>query len=118
MVMLIVITWLSGDRMLGVSGHPYDTLEEVIGQRPGSQTGSLVGSLKDWGIEYSELELAKVGTFKVVLRVVMWVVFRVVFKVVFKVVLRVVLRVVLKVVLSVLNGVVKGGVIGSVEIVF
>ena len=31
-----------------VSGHPYDTLEEVIGLRQGSQTGSLTGSLKDW----------------------------------------------------------------------
>lgn len=46
-----------GDNMLCVSGHPYDTLEEVIGQRPGHQTGNLRGSLKDWGIGYSELEL-------------------------------------------------------------
>lgn len=46
-----------GDSMLCVSGHPYDTLEEVIGQRPGHQTGNLRGSLKDWGIGYSELEL-------------------------------------------------------------
>jgi cystathionine beta-lyase family protein involved in aluminum resistance len=43
--------------MLGVSGHPYDTLEEVIGLRDGSQTGSKVGSLLDWGINYKELEL-------------------------------------------------------------
>ena len=46
-----------GDNMLCVSGHPYDTLEEVIGQRPGAQTGDLTGSLLDWGIGYSELEL-------------------------------------------------------------
>jgi cystathionine beta-lyase family protein involved in aluminum resistance len=43
--------------MLCISGHPYDTLEEVIGQRPGHQTGNYRGSLKDWGIGYSELEL-------------------------------------------------------------
>lgn len=46
-----------GDNMLCVSGHPYDTLEEVIGQRPGSQTGSTVGSLLDWKIGYQELDL-------------------------------------------------------------
>ena len=46
-----------GQNMLCVSGHPYDTLEEVIGQRPGSQTGSTVGSLLDWGIGYKELDL-------------------------------------------------------------
>ena len=43
--------------MLCISGHPYDTLEEVIGQRPGHQTGNYRGSLLDWGIGYSELEL-------------------------------------------------------------
>jgi cystathionine beta-lyase family protein involved in aluminum resistance len=46
-----------GDNMLCVSGHPYDTLEEVIGQRAGSQTGDLTGSLLDWNIGYSELGL-------------------------------------------------------------
>jgi len=46
-----------GDEMLCISGHPYDTLEEVVGLRPGSQTGTLSGSLKDWGISYSELDL-------------------------------------------------------------
>ena len=46
-----------GDNMLCVSGHPYDTLEEVIGQRDGHQTGSRVGSLQDWGIGYGEIEL-------------------------------------------------------------
>jgi cystathionine beta-lyase family protein involved in aluminum resistance len=51
-----------GDDMLCVSGHPYDTLEEVIGLRDGSQTGSTRGSLKDWGIGYSEIELRRCPT--------------------------------------------------------
>ena len=46
-----------GDNILCVSGHPYDTLEEVIGLRDGHQTGSRVGSLADWGIGYQELDL-------------------------------------------------------------
>lgn len=46
-----------GDKMLAVSGAPYDTLEEVIGLREGTQTGTLTGSLKDWGIEYEEVPL-------------------------------------------------------------
>jgi cystathionine beta-lyase family protein involved in aluminum resistance len=54
-----------GDNMLCVSGHPYDTLEEVIGQRVGAQTGTFRGSLKDWNIGYSELDLKKTGAFSV-----------------------------------------------------
>jgi cystathionine beta-lyase family protein involved in aluminum resistance len=46
-----------GDQMLCVSGKPYDTLEEVIGLRKNEQTDSLIGSLKDWGIEYKEIAL-------------------------------------------------------------
>jgi cystathionine beta-lyase family protein involved in aluminum resistance len=46
-----------GDNFLCVSGHPYDTLEEVIGLRDGSQTGSRVGSLMDWGIGYEEVDM-------------------------------------------------------------
>lgn len=46
-----------GDEFLCVSGKPYDTLEEVIGQRPNAVTGTTVGSLKDWGIQYHELPL-------------------------------------------------------------
>ena len=46
-----------GESMLCVSGHPYDTLEEVIGLRDGHQTGSRLGSLMDWGIGYKELDL-------------------------------------------------------------
>lgn len=47
----------SGDTMLAVSGQPYDTLEEVIGLRDGSQTGSKCGSLFDWGISYEQIDL-------------------------------------------------------------
>ena len=46
-----------GDKLLGVSGPPYDTLEEVIGLRDGTQTNSKKGSLLDWGISYEELDL-------------------------------------------------------------
>lgn len=46
-----------GEKMLAVSGKPYDTLEEVIGLRPSSQSGNYDGSLKDWGISYEELDL-------------------------------------------------------------
>lgn len=42
----------TGDRLLCVSGAPYDTMEEVIGIR-----GSGCGSLKDFGVEYEQLEL-------------------------------------------------------------
>lgn len=45
-----------GNTMLCVSGPPYDTLEEVIGKRVGSQTGTLTGSLADWGIKYKEID--------------------------------------------------------------
>ncbi len=41
-----------GDEMLAVAGHPYDTLEEVIGLRGHDQ-----GSLKDFNINYRELPL-------------------------------------------------------------
>lgn len=42
-----------GDEMLAVAGKPYDTMEEVIGQRgtPGH------GSLMEWGVTYRELPL-------------------------------------------------------------
>ena len=40
-----------GDRMLSITGRPYDTLEEVIGLRGEGQ-----GSLKDFGIDYDELQ--------------------------------------------------------------
>ena len=46
-----------GDEMLSVSGKPYDTLEEVIGIRPSS------GSLKEYGISYSQVDLLSDGSF-------------------------------------------------------
>jgi cystathionine beta-lyase family protein involved in aluminum resistance len=46
-----------GETMLSVSGHPYDTLDEVIGLRPDSKSGTYSGSLKDWQINYEEIDL-------------------------------------------------------------
>lgn len=46
-----------GEKLLVVSGKPYDTLEEVIGLRPCSRTGNFDGSLRDWGISYEEIDL-------------------------------------------------------------
>ncbi len=45
-----------GDEMLAVAGAPYDTLEEVIGIR-----GEGSGSLKDFGVDYRQLELTPSG---------------------------------------------------------
>ncbi len=45
-----------GDRLLSITGRPYDTLEEVIGLR-----GQGKGSLAEFGIEYSELPLSTTG---------------------------------------------------------
>lgn len=42
-----------GDRMLSAAGRPYDTMEEVIGLA--GEDGN--GSLKDFGISYSQVEL-------------------------------------------------------------
>jgi len=46
-----------GDRLLALTGRPYDTLEEVIGIR-----GSGQGSLAEFGITYDELPLLPDGT--------------------------------------------------------
>jgi len=46
-----------GDEMLAVAGKPYDTLEEVIGLRGDNQ-----GSLRDFQIDYRQLELTEKGT--------------------------------------------------------
>jgi cystathionine beta-lyase family protein involved in aluminum resistance len=46
-----------GDRLLALSGRPYDTLEEVIGIR-----GSGQGSLAEFGIVYDELDLLADGS--------------------------------------------------------
>ena len=45
-----------GDRLLALTGRPYDTLEEVIGLR-----GRGHGSLMDYGIRYEELDLTPQG---------------------------------------------------------
>jgi cystathionine beta-lyase family protein involved in aluminum resistance len=45
-----------GDRLLALTGRPYDTLEEVIGIR-----GSGQGSLAEFGIVYDELDLLPGG---------------------------------------------------------
>jgi cystathionine beta-lyase family protein involved in aluminum resistance len=45
-----------GEEMLAVAGHPYETLEEVIGVRGEGQ-----GSLQEFGIDYRELELTAEG---------------------------------------------------------
>lgn len=42
-----------GDELLFITGHPYDTLEEVVGLR-GTPN---VGSLKDWGVHYREVDV-------------------------------------------------------------
>ncbi len=46
-----------GDTMLCITGSPYDTLEEVIGIR-----GSGEGSLKEFGVNYRQIELLPDGT--------------------------------------------------------
>lgn len=48
-----------GDEMICAAGHPYDTLEEVIGMR--SSGVADVGSLRDFGISYREIDLAPTG---------------------------------------------------------
>ncbi|MDO4459547.1 MAG: methionine gamma-lyase family protein, partial [Clostridia bacterium] len=46
-----------GDKMLCVTGTPYDTLLGVIGL-----TGNGMGSLREWGVEYSQVDLLPDGT--------------------------------------------------------
>jgi len=46
-----------GDELLSPVGKPYDTLEEVIGIRPGR------GSLKEYGITYRQVDLLPDGSF-------------------------------------------------------
>ncbi len=47
----------TGDKMVSVTGRPYDTMEEVIGLR-----GEGNGSLRDFGISYDEVPLKADGT--------------------------------------------------------
>ena len=51
-----------GDELLGVSGPPYDTLEEVIGLR-GRTPDGLHGTLADFGVTYRQVDLATDGGF-------------------------------------------------------
>jgi cystathionine beta-lyase family protein involved in aluminum resistance len=46
-----------GDTVLACTGKPYDTLDEIIGLR-----GSGNGSLKDFGVNYQQLDLLPDGT--------------------------------------------------------
>ncbi len=51
-----------GDELLGVSGAPYDTLEEVIGLRGRTEDG-LRGTLADFSVSYRQVELTEDGRF-------------------------------------------------------
>ena len=46
-----------GDKMIYISGKPYDTLEEVIGIRPSK------GSLAEYGVTYGQVDLLPNGEF-------------------------------------------------------
>lgn len=46
-----------GDKMMYISGKPYDTLEEVIGIRPS------IGSLAEYGVTYDQVDLLDNGDF-------------------------------------------------------
>lgn len=48
----------TGDKMVSITGKPYDTLEEVIGLS--GEKGS--GSLMDFGVEYGQVDLNEDGT--------------------------------------------------------
>ncbi|MGP4072165.1 methionine gamma-lyase family protein [Piscibacillus sp. B03] len=45
-----------GDEVVSITGRPYDTLENVIGIK-----GEVDGSLRDFGIQYKEVELTEGG---------------------------------------------------------
>jgi len=51
-------TLFPGDKMLSITGTPYDTLEEVIGIR-----GNYPGSLKNIGVDYDSIDLTSKGKF-------------------------------------------------------
>ncbi len=46
----------TGDKLLSITGKPYDTLEEVIGLR-----GENTGSLKEFGVKYEQVDLTQDG---------------------------------------------------------
>ncbi|EGL84049.1 Aluminum resistance family protein [Caldalkalibacillus thermarum TA2.A1] len=49
-----------GDELVYITGKPYDTLEQVIGQ-PGAGSSPVPGSLADYGIGYREVPLTEEG---------------------------------------------------------
>ena len=51
-----------GDELLAVSGAPYDTLEEVIGLRGGTDD-RMRGTLADFDVSYNQVELTDGGLF-------------------------------------------------------
>ncbi|MDR0861493.1 MAG: methionine gamma-lyase family protein [Oscillospiraceae bacterium] len=46
----------AGDRLISVTGKPYDTLCGAIGI-----TGNVRGSLREWGVDYGQVELTREG---------------------------------------------------------
>jgi len=46
-----------GDRLVSLTGKPYDTLEEVIGSSSGNSAQKKDGSLSSLGVSYGELDL-------------------------------------------------------------
>ena len=50
---------LPGQRVLSATGAPYDTLEDIIGMNPDTTP---VGSLKEMGVGYDQVELTEQGT--------------------------------------------------------
>lgn len=46
-----------GDRLVSVAGKPYDTIQKVIGIEQSADNGSLI----DYGVKYSEIDLLKNG---------------------------------------------------------
>lgn len=48
----------TGDKMVSITGKPYDTLEEVLGLS--GEAGN--GSLRDYGVEYDQVDLLSDGT--------------------------------------------------------
>ena len=53
---------LPGDHILSVTGMPYDTLEDIIGW---NENTTPVGSLKEMGVSYSQVELTEQGAIDV-----------------------------------------------------
>ena len=54
-----------GDKLIYVSGTPYDTLQSVIGYDINNENGSFTGTAKDLGIEYEVIDLLDDGNFDI-----------------------------------------------------